>query len=89
MKYLFGITDRKPVFFFHFVRWSCISFGFHIDVASPNIEIHVPFGFVRIGWQGTYKWKKPVSFGVTYPVEGATVPPIGWKPPEAEGRKWK
>ena len=49
MKYLFGITDRKPVFFFHFVRWSCISFGFHIDVASPNIEIHVPFGFVRIG----------------------------------------
>lgn len=32
-----------------FVGWTCISFGFHIDVGSPNIEIHLPFGFIRIG----------------------------------------
>jgi hypothetical protein len=29
-----------------------ISLGFHVDFSSPNIEIHFPFGFVRIGWTG-------------------------------------
>lgn len=41
---------RKSAFYFHFVGWSCLSLGFHIDVHKPNIEIHLPFGFIRIGW---------------------------------------
>jgi len=28
--------------------------GFHICLLSPNIEIHVPFGFFRIGWLATW-----------------------------------
>ena len=34
-----------------FVGWWDISFGFHVSLSSPNIEIHLPFGFFRIGWE--------------------------------------
>ena len=27
-----------------------IQLGFHVDPTSPNIEIHVPFGFFKMGW---------------------------------------
>jgi len=53
-RYIFGLRDRQIVCHFHFVAWSHWSLGFHLDAASPNIEMHVPFGFVRIGWQGIY-----------------------------------
>ncbi len=42
---------RNFICSFHFVDWSCISIGFHIDFYCPNIEIHLPFGFIRIGWE--------------------------------------
>lgn len=42
--------------YFHFVGWDCISLGFHICFGAPNVEIHLPFGFIRIGWRG-----KPVQ----------------------------
>jgi hypothetical protein len=35
--------------YFWFVGWDCISFGLHVCVGGPNIEIHLPFGFLRIG----------------------------------------
>ena len=35
---------------FHFIGWECISLGFHVCWSLPNIELHLPFGFVRIGW---------------------------------------
>lgn len=38
-------------FYFHFVGWDCISLGGHICFGAPNIEIHLPFGFIRIGWE--------------------------------------
>lgn len=37
--------------YFAFVGWDCVQLGFHICVSLPNIEIHIPFGFVRIGWR--------------------------------------
>ena len=46
------IIDREFVCYFHFVSWRCLSLGFHIDLQNPNIEMHVPFGFIRIGWKG-------------------------------------
>jgi hypothetical protein len=46
------MTDREFVAYFHFVSFSHLSLGFHLDIVSPNIEIHLPFGFVRIGWVG-------------------------------------
>lgn len=48
------IIDRQFVCHFHFVSWSALSFGFHVHLASPNIEVHVPFGFFRLGWQGCW-----------------------------------
>ena len=50
----YRLVDRKFVCYFYYVRWSCLSLGFHIDAYSPNIEIHLPFGFIRIGWEGKY-----------------------------------
>lgn len=41
---------------FHLLGWDCIQLGFHVCFSLPNIEIHVPFGFVRIGWVWRYKW---------------------------------
>lgn len=41
--------NRRPVFYFHFVSWACIQLGFHLCLTQPNVEIHVPFGFFRIG----------------------------------------
>lgn len=31
--------------------WSEISLGVHVSLIDPNIEIHLPFLFARIGWQ--------------------------------------
>ena len=45
-RYIFGLRDRQIVCHFHFVAWSHWSLGFHLDAASPNIEMHVPFGFL-------------------------------------------
>lgn len=51
----------KFVMFYYFVAWHCISFGISFDFKSPNIEIYLPFGFIRIGWNistGT----KPINY---------------------------
>lgn len=47
-------TVRRFVAYFHFVGWDCFSLGFHVCFGSPNIEIHLPIGFIRIGWKKTY-----------------------------------
>lgn len=57
-KYFLGQRDRQFVCYFHFVGWSCVSIGFHVDTASPNIEVHMPFGFIRVGWQGIYQYSE-------------------------------
>jgi len=46
-----GYQSRQVVVVFHFVAWHCLSLGIHISLAVPNIEIHVPFGFFRLGRQ--------------------------------------
>jgi hypothetical protein len=43
-------TRRVPVAIWYFVGWDCIQLGFHVCLSAPNIEIHVPFGFIRLGW---------------------------------------
>ena len=53
MKQIWGHYGEEWICYFFFVGWWCISLGFHVDLESPNIEIHVPFGFVRIGKKGT------------------------------------
>ena len=53
-----AVVRREPCFYWHFVDWTCISLGFHIDFYQPNIEIHLPFGFFRIGWLCRKAWKE-------------------------------
>jgi len=40
---------------YHFISFYHISLGFHIDFSSPNIEIHLPFSFIKIGWTDTFE----------------------------------
>jgi hypothetical protein len=44
------IYKKQFICYFHFVTWYDISLGISIDVKAPRLEIHVPFGFFRIGW---------------------------------------
>ena len=41
-----------------FLGWHCLSFGLHVDLTAPHIEIHVPFGFARVGWDTRIKTPK-------------------------------
>jgi len=52
---------RQFIAHFWFVGWDCISFGFHVCFTKPNIEIHLPFGFIRIGWTITDPNNKPIN----------------------------
>ena len=44
------IVSREFVVNWHFIDWHLFSFGINLDLVSPNMEIHLPFGFLRIGW---------------------------------------
>jgi len=46
-----GTTKRKFICYFWHTSFWHISLGFHIDLHLPNIEIHIPFGFIRVGWE--------------------------------------
>jgi len=52
------IRDRKFVCVWHYMGWNEIALGINIDIVSPNIEIHLPFGFIKVGWAG-YWWYEP------------------------------
>lgn len=42
---------RQFVAYFFFVGWDTpLQLGFSLCLSQPNLEIHIPFGFVRIGW---------------------------------------
>ncbi len=47
---------ESPYFFF--VKWTCFSLGIRVDLAGPNVELHVPFGFFRVGWNPPYTFPK-------------------------------
>lgn len=59
------------VCYYYFVGWDCLSLGISLSWSAPNIEIHLPFGFVRIGWSmrvkprdsATLKWVDSRTFG--------------------------
>lgn len=46
------ISQRKFVASFTFLGLENISLGISINVKHPNIELHLPFCFMRLGWQG-------------------------------------
>jgi hypothetical protein len=53
------MLTRKFVFYLFFVGWRQISFGISIDFEAPNIELHLPFCFIKIGYEiKGKKWGK-------------------------------
>jgi len=44
-----GYEGQKYGFYFWFVGWDCFSLGISLCVSKPNLELHLPFGFIRIG----------------------------------------
>ncbi len=57
---------RHFVAYFHHVGWENIQLGISIDVWSPNIEVHVPWGFFRIGWAMCKPLLKPCGTQLRY-----------------------
>lgn len=57
------VHGRYFCFMAFFVGWWSWSFGISLDVSSPNIEIHLPFIFIKVGWEKhcTYNYSE-VSF---------------------------
>lgn len=53
--------EREFVFYFWITGWDCIQLGLHVALSCPNIEIHIPFGFFRIGWIKHYSDFRPVN----------------------------
>ncbi len=46
---MLGYEGRTWVAYFWFVGWDCVSLGVHVCLSAPNIELHMPFGFFRVG----------------------------------------
>ena len=61
---------KQFVAYFHFVGWDCISFGFHVCFGKPNVEVHLPFGFIRSGWMDYLPGAERTRFGLSLPSKG-------------------
>jgi len=60
---------RHFICYFWHINWRVFSLGLHVCTNSPNVEIHLPFGFVRIGWSDKMAHKifgKAYGWGVRY-----------------------
>lgn len=50
-----GKKDRRFVCYLHWIGLDNISLGVSINWHVPNLELHLPFCFVRVGWQCVYR----------------------------------
>jgi hypothetical protein len=53
-------THRQFNITIHVVALDCLQLGFHVCLSKPNIEIHLPFGFIRAGWNIVQVWDPPL-----------------------------
>ena len=44
------MENEKRFVAYYYCNGCSLSLGLSIHFQKPNIEIHLPFGFVRIGW---------------------------------------
>lgn len=47
---LLAQSSRQFVAYFHFGSWADLALGASIHLRGPHVEIHIPFGFVRVGF---------------------------------------
>jgi hypothetical protein len=64
------IVDKHFVACLHHTSWQHISLGFHVDFESPNLEIHLPFCFIRFGWEGVLAppYNTKGTWGIQHPL---------------------
>ena len=62
------IIKRQFIYYIHSTPAN-INLGITIDYLSPNIEIHLPFCFIRFGWQGINTSIKYKTFGKQYTIK--------------------
>ena len=53
--------ERQFIAYLWFVSWDCISLGLSICITGPHIEIHLPFCFLKIGWDEVDVNNEPVN----------------------------
>ncbi|MCP1852886.1 MULTISPECIES: hypothetical protein [unclassified Bradyrhizobium] len=58
---LFGWEGEAWVCYFWRSGWDHLSFGLHVCFGGPNIEIHLPFGFLRIGRRTDVRERRAVK----------------------------
>lgn len=44
------LARKRFVCYFWPTSWWHLSLGIHVSLDNPNIEVHLPFGFIRVGW---------------------------------------
>lgn len=42
---------KKRFVAYYYCNGADLSLGISLHFSMPNIEIHLPFGFIRIGWE--------------------------------------
>ena len=52
---------RQFIAFWWFVNWENISLGLSICWAGPHVEFHLPFGFIKIGWDRIDVNNEPIN----------------------------
>lgn len=55
------MSGKKVFVAYFYCNGIDLSLGVSMNLKRPNIEIHIPFGFIRIGWQ--YKMEICESVG--------------------------
>lgn len=48
--------NRKFEFTWYFIGWETIQLGLTFDFLMMNFELHLPFGFFRIGMESKYAY---------------------------------
>jgi len=43
-----GWLGQKWCCYFWHTSWADLSIGVHLSLSAPNVELHLPFGFVRV-----------------------------------------
>ena len=51
-----GYEGRRWECYFYWQGWDDINLGLHLNWRIPNIEIHLPFGFIRAGLTSHYDY---------------------------------
>lgn len=62
--------------YWYFCGWS-VQLGFHLDITSPNVEIHLPCGYIRVGWGRQQSVRELLSFRAFGYEDGRWQFPIG------------